>query len=414
MSVWAQRRPRLMLVAGVAAAGIALAGCSGSGSAPGAAAPGDKAANNQPVKTPPPSKAAVAAATLTSSVKPAATDVPVDTPVTVTATGGTLTSVAFKDADGKALAGSFNAAKTVWSASEFLDPSVRYTLSSQAVNAEGKQTRATTAFTTQALTLAEQTYPSVTPIAGAVMGIGMPVIVTFDVPVTNRAEFERHMSVTSQPAQVGSWHWMSDEEVHWRPRTYWQAGTKVEVHLDLNGVNAGNGIYGQVDREVDFSIGRSVLIKPNVGTDEMQVIVDGHLARTIPITGGASGGYQTRSGIKLISEKYLSKRMNSATVGIDPNSPNGYDIPDVQFAMRMTNTGEFLHAAPWSVYAQGHYNVSHGCVGMSTANAEWLFNLTEIGTPVQVTGSDRPLEAGNGWTDWNTSWAQYKAGSALS
>lgn len=408
----AQRRPRLMLVAGIAAAGIALAGCSGSGTSPGVGAPGDKAANNQPANQAP-TQTVAAAATLTTSVKAAATDVPVDTPVTVTAAEGALTAVVFKDGDGKPLAGSFNAAKTVWTASEFLDPAVRYTLTSQAVNVDGKQTRSTTAFTTQALTLDQQTYPNVTPLAGSTMGIGMPVIVTFDVAVTNRAEFERNMTVTSQPSQVGSWHWISDHEVHWRPHTYWQAGTKVEVNLELNGVNAGNGIYGQLNRKVDFSIGRSVLIKPNVGTDRMQVLVDGHVARTIPITGGKPGGYQTRSGIKLISEKYLTKRMNSATVGIDPNSPNGYNIPDVQFAMRMTNSGEFLHAAPWSVSAQGHYNVSHGCVGMSTANAKWLFTLTRIGTPVEVTGSTRTLEPGNGWTDWNMSWAQYRAGSAL-
>ena len=242
------------------------------------------------------------------------------------------------------------------------------------------------------------------------MGIGMPVIVTFDVPVTNRAEFEKHMTVTSKPAQVGSWHWVSDTEVHWRPKTYWKRGTKVDVNLALNGVNAGNGIYGQLDRNIHFSIGRDLIIKANVATDQMHVLLNGQVARTIPITGGKPGGFQTRSGVKLISEKDLSKRMDSATVGIDPNSPDGYDIPDVQFAMRVTNSGEFLHAAPWSVYAQGHYNVSHGCVGMSTENAHWLYDLADIGTPVEVTGSNRPIEPNNGWTDWDMSWAKYRAG----
>jgi lipoprotein-anchoring transpeptidase ErfK/SrfK len=105
--------------------------------------------------------------------------------------------------------------------------------------------------------------------------------------------------------------------------------------------------------------------------------------------------------------------MNSATVGIDPNGPEGYNIANVQYAMRVTNSGEFLHAAPWSVYAQGHYNVSHGCIGMSTANAQWLYNLTPVGTPVVVTGSSRPIEPNNGWTDWDESWAQYTATSAI-
>ncbi len=414
MSAWTRSRARLVVVAGVAIIGTALAGCSSSaGSGPAANGPGDKAAANQPANNQAPPSGSTVPATLTSSVKPAATDVPVDTAVSVTAAGGKLTDVAFKGA-GKSLPGSFNEAKTVWTAAGLLDPAVHYTLQSKAVNGDGKVTRATQSFTTANLTLAEQTYPSVTPLQGQVMGIGMPVIVSFDVPVTDRAAFEKRMSVTSSPAQVGSWHWVSDQEVHWRPKTYWQPGTKVDVDLRLNGVNAGHGIYGQLDRHVHFTIGRSVIVKANVATDHMKVLVDGKVARTIPITGGKPGGFQTRSGTKLISEKDLSKRMDSATVGIDPNSSEGYNIPDVQFAMRVTNSGEFLHAAPWSVYAQGHYNVSHGCVGMSTSNAQWLFNLAEIGTPVQVTGSNRPIEPNNGWTDWNESWAKYKAGSALS
>ena len=331
----------------------------------------------------------------------------------MTAANGTLKSVVFRDGDGDRLLGKFNHARTSWTASEFLDPDVHYTLRSTATNTEGKTTRSTRAFTTEALTLDQQTYPNVTPLDGSVMGIGMPVIVTFDVPVTDRAEMQKYMSVTSTPAQAGSWHWISSQEVHWRPRTYWQPGTQVHVDLDVNGVNAGNGIYGQLDRHIDFTIGQSVLIKANVSTDQMQVYVNGEMARKIPITGGKPGGFQTRSGIKVISEKYLVKRMNSATVGIDPNGPEGYNIPDVQFAMRVTNSGEFLHAAPWSVYAQGHYNVSHGCVGMSTANAQWLYGLAKIGTPVEVTGSTRSLEPGNGWTDWDQTWAQYTAASAL-
>jgi len=406
----------MTMLAGVATLGIALAGCSGSSSPKHSAVqPITKTTASQPTtpaQTTAETPEAVLPATLTSSVKPAATGVEVDTPVTVTAANGTLQSVVFRDGDGQRLPGRFNKAHTTWTAVGFLDPDVHYTLASMATNAEGKTTKSTREFTTEALTLDQQTYPNVTPLAGSVMGIGMPVIVTFDVPVTDRAEMQKYMSVTSTPAQVGSWHWVSSQEVHWRPRTYWQPDTKVHVDLDVNGVNAGNGIYGQLDRHIDFRIGQSVLIKANVSSDKMQVYVGGSLARTIPITGGKPGGFETRSGIKVISEKYPSKRMNSATVGIDPNSPDGYNIANVRFAMRVTNSGEFLHAAPWSVYAQGHYNVSHGCVGMSPANAKWLYRLAEIGTPVEVTGSSRPIEAGNGWTDWNQSWPEYTAASA--
>jgi lipoprotein-anchoring transpeptidase ErfK/SrfK len=144
----------------------------------------------------------------------------------------------------------------------------------------------------------------------------------------------------------------------------------------------------------------------------MKVFIDGELARTIPITGGKPG-FTTRSGVKVIMEKFESKRMDAATTGIDPDDPEYYNLSNVQYAMRETYSGEFIHAAPWSVGAQGSANVSHGCVGMSTENAAWLFEQSTVGDVVIVTGSDRELEEGNGWTDWNVSWAEYREGSAL-
>src|SRR4051794_13650212 len=202
---WARHRQRAALVAGVVAVGVVLAGCSGSSSAPRSGTTG-----HGPVQhgTPSTSTAPVLPAPLTSSVKPAATGVPVDTVVSVTADNGTLKTVEFSG-DGKSLPGSYNADRSSWTADGLLDPATHYTLRSLAVNADGKQTRSVRAFTSADLTLDQQTYPSVTPLQGQVMGIGMPVIVTFDIPVTDRAAFEKHMTVTSSPAQAGSWHWIS-------------------------------------------------------------------------------------------------------------------------------------------------------------------------------------------------------------
>jgi lipoprotein-anchoring transpeptidase ErfK/SrfK len=85
----------------------------------------------------------------------------------------------------------------------------------------------------------------------------------------------------------------------------------------------------------------------------------------------------------------------------------------VKYAMRITQSGEFLHAAPWNAGNFGRRNASHGCVGMSTGDASWLFNHTLIGDPVITTGSSRGVEYGNGYSDWNMSYAKYKKGSAL-
>ena len=122
----------------------------------------------------------------------------------------------------------------------------------------------------------------------------------------------------------------------------------------------------------------------------MRVDQNGKLLRTIPISAGKPG-FTTRSGIKVIIEKFRVKRMDAATTGIDESDPEYYNIENVEYAQRVTYSGEFLHAAPWSVGSQGSANVSHGCVGMSTANAAWLYGLTKRGDVVDVTGTDRHM-----------------------
>jgi lipoprotein-anchoring transpeptidase ErfK/SrfK len=388
---------------------MALAGCDGKGTSDAAAGDGGglSGGGSTDAFTAPRAK-------VSTNVTEGASDVKVSTQVKVKASDGTLDDVEFKVRRHKnPIDGSFNADHTVWTASELLEPATDYVVKAKASNADGKVTHQRTTFATQDLTLDEQTYPSLTPLEDETVGVGMPVIVKFDIPVHHRAAFEKRMTVTSNPPMVGSWNWLSDTEVHWRPKTYWKPGTKVHVDVDVNGVNAGDGIYGQMSRTLDFNIGRSIIMRPNLQSDEMKVLINGKLARTIPITGGKPG-YETRSGTKLIIEKFEVKRMDAATVGIQPGDPEYYDIPDVQYAQRVTYSGEFLHAAPWSVYAQGSYNVSHGCVGMSTENGAWLFSITHRGDPVEVTGTSRGLEPGNGWTDWEMSFKDYKQGSALS
>jgi len=339
--------------------------------------------------------------------------VPVDTLVRVTAQNGTLRRVSVKAQGGAALPGGLAKNEAFWAAQERLEPGTTYHVSALAVNEEGAKRRLQRTFRTVPLTLDQQTYPSIAPIDGETVGVGMPVIVHFDVPVTDRAEIEKHLSVETSPKQRGTWHWISDYEVHWRPQSYWKPGTDVTVNAAVNGVNAGNGIYGQEDRSTSFHVGDAVFMKIHVERHEMRVFDNGRLLRTIPVTGGKPG-FTTRSGVKVIIEKFRHKRMDAATTGIDPSSPEYYNISNVEYAQRVTYSGEFLHAAPWSVGDQGSANVSHGCVGMSTSNAAWLYSLTKRGDVVDVTGTDRPMEPDNGYGDWNVPWAQYKSGSALS
>ncbi|WP_028636021.1 L,D-transpeptidase [Nocardioides sp. URHA0032] len=387
----------------VGALSLTLAACNTDDAVPGAAG-SDEPSSASPSEP-------VPALRLTTSIKKGAQDVPVDHAVSVSAQGGTIDAVKVSSS-GATLAGELASDGSSWTATDRLEPGTSYTMTATAEKTDGSKVTRTANFHTQALTLDQQTYPSVAPLAGETVGVGMPVIVTFDVPVTDKAAFEKHMTVTSKPAQPGAWHWLSSTEAHWRPKSYWKADTDVHVDVDVNSVPAGNGIYGQESRELNFHVGDAHVYRVNMVSHQMKVFSNGKLLRTIPITTGQQPTYTTRSGTKVIIEKFASKDMNSETVGI--TGADAYNIEGVQWAMRLTYSGEFIHAAPWSVGSQGYANVSHGCTGMSTANAAWLYAMSRRGDVVEYTGSDKPMTLDNGYGDWNESFKQYEQGSALS
>lgn len=410
--------PRL---AGVAAAVLLLIGAAGCSPTGGMApAPEPSTSQGPRVNRPRVPAATTESATpapvaFTVNVADGAKLVSVDTLVSVRAKPGSLTTVkltyAARNRAGRPMtgtvAGTVSADRTSWTARDRLEPGARYTLTAVGRNATSS-TRHQTRFTTKPLTLEEQTFPALYPLAGSTVGVGMPVILTFDVPVRNRAAFEKHLRVTSTPHQVGTWRWYSDKEVHFRPQRYWTPGTRVEVHADLNGVPAGRGIYGQQSASTSFTVGRSLVTRIDLARKRALVYRDGKLARRILVSGGKAG-WLSRSGTKLIMDKLPTTRMTNQMIGAEEE----YDLR-VRYAMRVTSSGEFLHAAPWNAGKLGRVNASHGCVGMSTADAAWLFRHVQIGDPVITTGTSRGLEQGNGWTDWNLSYAEYAKGSAAS
>lgn len=357
-------------------------------------------------KITPPEKPSI---TFESNVSAGQDDVTVDTLVRVSATDGTIATVALKSDKG---AVPIEQRGDAWVAQARLEPGTAYTLTASGTGEDGSTKTWKRPFRTEALTLNQQTYPSVSPLTDDTVGVAMPVIVRFDLPVQNRELYEKNMIVeSSQPAE-GRWAWFGDREVHYRTKDYWPANTDVTVKVLVNSLPAGNGIYGQQDQIVKFHVGRKVVGYVDINRYTLTVKADDRVLRTIPVSTGDTK-HRTRQGTKVIMEKLRKVDMDAATTGVDSEDDDYYDLEDVEYAMRLTNSGEFLHAAPWSVASQGRANVSHGCTGMSTANAEWLFGQMKKGDPVEYTGSPRPIEQGNGWTDWNISWDDWVKKSAL-
>jgi len=411
-----KKRP---LVARAGAAGVillatTLVGCSTT-PGPGPGADGGPTPSSTASASGSTDGGTAAPVVLKSNVKDEKKGVEVDTVVRVNAEAGTLSKVSLwtkskKDDSRVAIKGSLSPDGLAWTANSGLDPASKYRLEMEGKSAADQSVvKKKSSFTTQKLSLDEQTDPSIQPKTGSTVGVGMPVMLTFDIGVKDKKEFEKHLVVTSTPRQVGTWRWFGDKTVHYRPKTYWEPGTKVVVKANLNGVKAGNGIYGQQSTSTSFKVGKSVVTKINLKTHQAKVYINGKLTRKIPISGGKSG-WSSRSGTKLIMQKLEVTRMTNEAIGASEE----YDFR-VPYAMRVTISGEFLHAAPWKE-GKGHFGVrnsSHGCIGMSTKNARWLFGKVLIGSPVVTTGSNRGLEEWNGWTDWDMSYKKYQEGSAL-
>jgi lipoprotein-anchoring transpeptidase ErfK/SrfK/predicted small secreted protein len=386
----------------VALASVVLAGCqpaSGSGASVGASSSSAGAVAVQPSPSPESAELAFAPSPGSSKVRP-------DAPVTVGITRGELSRVTVASADGKQLKGELDAAGG-WRLTDPLVAGTTYTVTAAGTRDDGSAVRGTSSFST----LKASRLVSTTLIPGDDwnVGVGMPVIVVFSAAVKNKQAAEAALQVSSTPAVVGAWRWFSSTEVHWRPKTYWPSGTKVNVTAAMSKVELANGVWGKRTTTSRFTVGRSQVMTVDTAKHRLTVRRNGSVVRTIPVTTGKAG-FRTRNGIKVVMSRESKVRMDASTLGTDKNDPEYYNLL-VNWALRLTYSGEFLHAAPWSVGSQGRANVSHGCTGMSTSNARWLYDNSLVGDVVVFTGSSRALEWGNGYTEWNKSFEDYASGA---
>ncbi len=329
--------------------------------------------------------------------------------MTVTSTGGAIASVAVKDSKSHAVSGTLSSDAMTWTARALLRPGSTYTV--EATSASGTTTKSSFATSSAKVTA---TYHLLTA-PGAVVGVGMPLGVQFDTPVSDagKVEVEKHLSVTTSPHVDGSWGWLTDTQVMFRPSHYWATGTKITLHANLTGVRTGTGKYVANDESTSYSIGAAMISTVNMSTHKMTITRNGKVIKTLLVSTGRPGPKtETRNGIKVIITKEPVHVMDSASIGIPKGSPGYYHIT-AQWAMRLTWSGEFLHSAPWSVGSQGSANVSHGCTNLSPSGALWLFNQSHIGDVVKYVGGHRALEQGNGYTLWNYTYAQWEKRSAL-
>lgn len=330
---------------------------------------------------------------------------------------GRITDVTVTDGHGRHLAGELGRDSAHWLNTEPLRAGQTYTVQVGAQDAAGTPVGVTMAFRTAPPADGGRLTAEFGPRPGT-YGVGEIVTAELSRPVPAddplaRERVEQALQVTSEPQVEGAWHWVDASTLHYRPRTYWPAHTVVRVRSGLDGVEVGDLGYGGPSEPLEFTVGDRIEAVTDSAAHEMTVRRNGRVIRTIPVTTGKAG-FRTRAGIKVVLRKERKVRMRGDTVGIKRGTKEFYDLP-VLYATRVTWSGEYIHAAPWSVEAQGEENVSHGCTGMSTEDAAWFFDTVREGDVVEVvnSGGEKMAPFDNGFGDWNLDWGSWLAGSAL-
>ncbi|MGO4457152.1 Ig-like domain-containing protein [Streptomyces sp. M-16] len=387
----------LLLTSACSGGGGSNSGGSGGSDAKGTAA-GAKTGTEA-------SKAAV-------SVKPddGAKEVATSGILKISSTGGKLTTVTVADTKGNAVEGKLAGDGASWEPARNLAAATEYKVHAVAKDEAGRESAKDTTFTT--LTPQNTFVGHYTPEDGSTVGVGMPVSINFTRGITNTEAVEKAITVTAEPSVKVEGHWFGNDRLDFRPEKYWAAGTKVTVKLALDGVEGRPGVYGKQTRTVTFTVGRSQVTTVDASAHTMQVVRDNKVLKDIPITAGAPAT-TTYNGQMVISEKYKVTRMNGATVGFGGE----YDISDVPHAMRLSNSGTFVHGNYWAPSSTfGSENVSHGCVGLEdergagddSTPAAWFYNESLIGDVVVVKNSkDKQIAPDNGLNGWNMDWAEW-------
>ncbi len=382
---------RLTTVSVVGLVGLLVAGCSGGA--------GVEAAQDQGSPTP---VVRFAQPNGAKDVSPAA-------PVTAKVSGGRIVNATLTNSDGKQVPGQVSADGASWSSAEKTGYGKTYTLAVTAQGEAGPAITQQSTFTT--IDPKSQTYVSMIPLDGETVGVGQPLVFRFssNAPAPDKRKAEEAIKIATEPAVEGAFYWFNSREVHWRPKDYWQPGTKISIAVDAYGREFGPGLWGEEDRKATITIGDRVVLKADGASHQMSVEKNGQVIRTMPVSLGKPE-FPSNNGVHVVTEHHRKKMMDSTTYGL-PLEAGGYQT-EVEWAVRISNGGEFLHAAPWSVGDQGHRNVSHGCINMNNANAEWVFNLLKKGDVVEITNSGGPnLRSWDGFGDWQVPWNEWQKGN---
>lgn len=348
-------------------------------------------------------------ATVTAVPATGAKEVNPAAPVTVTVANGTIDNVSLRSASGQDVEGTLGAARSEWTSGGQLAFNMSYTLSYTALDAAGRTTSSTSTFTT--VSTKNEADAAMYPLDGMSVGVAQPIQLTFSEPVTNKKAVEKAITITSSSGQPGAFHWFSDTMVRYRPEAFWAANSTITVKMDLFGVDLGNGQIGNFTKTNTVHIGDKRTAVADAKAHTFTAYINDKPVQTWPATLGDER-FPSARGYLVLMEKQRRAHFVAASIGLKPGDPANYGELDVEYATRLTPSGEFIHQATDNALPYlGQVNLSHGCIGLGPDGAAWVFNNMTSGDVVQIINTDGDYaNFDDGFGDWNIPWAQYANG----
>ncbi len=261
---------------------------------------------------------------------------------------------------------------------------------------------------------------------GGVYGIGMPIIAYVDRKVTDASAFNNATKVTvdGKPA-TGAWYWEKSGrpgkalEAHYRLGHYWPARAKISVDMPVKGRSAGTGLIFENSLTLSIATGAANITTVDCVSEKMTAQSDGKPVRTMPVSCGKATT-PTYTGTKVVMQKGenvpgSSKLRPQGTVNmISTNPAHPYNLM-VPWSVRLTNSGEYAHAASWNGGNIGQRSTSNGCTNLNVTDAKWFYQFSQLGdvlTYANTGGTQMP--SWDGYGDWNVPWQLWQGGGVVS
>ena len=347
----------------------------------------------------PPVKVDITPAAAAKQVNPAS-------PVSVKVGNGRIESVTLTSTSGEAIQGTFATDGSSWSATAPLKFNTEYSYTYVVTDGAGRESTTTQSFNTVSST--HEADAAIYPLDGMKVGVGQPLQVIFSEPVVNRDAVEKAIKVTSSAGQAGAFHWFSDTMVRYRPEAFWAANSTVTMDMQLFGVDLGNGQIANFNKKVNIRFGDKKVAIADAAAHTFTLSVNDQVVKTLPVSMGDKR-FPSARGYAVLMEKNRHDHFRAASIGLKPGDPAYYGEVDVEYAIRLTLSGAYIHQALESAYPYiGNTNVSHGCIGFAPDGAAWVFDNMTTGDVVQIINTEGDYAAlDDGYGDWNIPWAEY-------